>query len=113
MREQSILNPTFWSEVINFIGFSADHAENLRPMVMETVKVAENNIVLVFSTSVQESADLAKISGPLNKLIGKDQWTVDLDDEDKVLRVVCVPGKQPEIVRLFNKYGFACDLMPY
>lgn len=113
MNTQSTLNPTFWSEVINYIGFSAYHAENLRPIMAGTEKAGESSVVLVFSTSLGGAEDLEQIRKPLNKLLGKDKWTVDLDDEDKVLRVVCQPERQPEIAALFSRHGFAAALMPY
>jgi len=69
--------------------------------------------ILVFRTSIQESAAFNVARGQLNELIGENKWTVDLDDEDKVLRAVCVAERESGIKEIFDQYGFACELMPY
>lgn len=42
---------------------------------------------LVFSTSLQTPEDVQRISGLMNHLPGITDWSVDLDDWEKVLRI--------------------------
>lgn len=111
MKNQSTLSPTFWSGVINYIRTSAHSAEV--PVQQKNAPAVALDSVMVFKTSVKGLAGRKKIAAPLTELLGKQNWTIDLEDEDKVLRVVAVQGLQQDIVGILDEAGFGCELMPY
>ncbi|WP_442591137.1 hypothetical protein ACSBL2_07890 [Pedobacter sp. AW31-3R] len=111
MIDHTTLHPTLWSEVINYLRFSATDAENLK--LKQSVKELSMDHISVFRTTVQHQKDLEKVAVSLNKLIGKEKWTIDLDDEEKVLRAIFRVDRQEEIIDACKRSGFSCELMPY
>lgn len=99
----------FWAGVINYVRASAQSAEALKPWDFRTEKEAKT--VLVFRTSVEECSDQSPIFIRLNELIGVNNWTIDLEDVDKVLRAVCVKSSLDEIVTIFRDHGYSCEVM--
>jgi len=104
-----VLSRTFWSGVINYVRASARSAEALKPWDFREEK--EVKTVLVFRTSIEEYTDQSPIALQLNYLVGKNNWTIDLEDIDKVLRVVCVKGSLDQIVAVIKNHGFACEVL--
>jgi hypothetical protein len=55
---------------------------------------------LVFSTSLQNKNDVKKVAGSLDNTDHIIEWSVDLDDWEKVLRVVCKELTAEHIIQL-------------
>lgn len=77
---------------------------------METI--AENRIY-IYKTSVNDKIDKEMISSMLDTFLGKANWTIDLSDEDKVLRVESKDAEACTIIDLLTEYGFFCEQMHY
>ncbi|RYY33178.1 MAG: hypothetical protein EOP46_17150 [Sphingobacteriaceae bacterium] len=73
-----------------------------------THQPTEPNNVLVFKTSIVNEADRQKITEVLNGHTCIEQWHIDLDDCDKVLRVVTNELSAPSIIELVNQKGYLC-----
>lgn len=63
--------------------------------------------VLVFATSVDSALAARSLRNPLDRLVGPSGWNFDLDDCDRVLRVIH-PIDLAEIVQLLHDHGFQC-----
>lgn len=100
---------TFWSGVINYVRASAQNAEALKPWDFREQKEAKT--VLVFRTSVEGFTEQAVVADQLDQLVGQNNWTIDLDDVDKVLRVVCGESKSGSIMAILNGHHFVCEIM--
>lgn len=109
MRDHSIMPRTIWSGVINYLKASAQNAEALRPWSFRTQK--EELTVLVFTTTVNGFSDQLLVFEQLNDLLGKNNWTIDLDDVDKVLRVVGMQSNLEKIINIFHSHEFDCKVM--
>ena len=109
MRDYSVMPRSLWSGVINYIKASAQKAEALKPWSFREEK--EQLTVLVFTTTVNGFDDQSVVFDQLNSLLGKNNWTIDLDDVDKVLRVVGSSGNLEKIVHIFNMHQFDCEVM--
>ena len=69
--------------------------------------------ILVFKTDVTSKKKVSKVSALLTSFPAIQQWNFDLDDCDKVLRVVAT-GLQPAFVeRLLHTAGFNCKELDY
>lgn len=63
--------------------------------------------VMVFSTSVESALTVAALSSGLDDLVGEGHWNFDLDDCDRILRVVA--GCRPEkVIAFLDSAGFCC-----
>lgn len=71
------------------------------------------NSILIYKTSVRNNKEKSKVADKLNYLVGEKNWTIDLDDEDKVLRVVCNRELGKDIEQVFATYRYRCESMPY
>lgn len=109
MRDYAVMSRTIWSGVMNYIKASAQNAEALKPWSFREEK--EELTVLVFRTTVEGFSDQSLVFSQLNEIVGKNNWTIDLDDVDKVLRVIGLPGNIDEIVEVFNAFNFSCEIM--
>lgn len=64
--------------------------------------------VLVFKTNVTEQHQINKVQSLLMPVTDIKQWTVDLEDCDKVLRIVCDQLNPREIEQLLFSSGLFC-----
>lgn len=64
--------------------------------------------ILVFKTNIATVEDRAKVAQVLDRqpFIGK--WTVDLEDVDRVLRVVATTPDTDSIIALVNASAYEC-----
>jgi len=109
MKQDLLLSNTFWSGVINYVKASAQSNEALSSWDLMEHKEAKT--VLVFRTSVNGINERSSIAAQLDKLVGKNNWTIDLDDIDKVLRVVCSAAKEKKIIDTLHDRGFDCQVL--
>ncbi len=68
--------------------------------------------ILIFCTSLQTLDDVQKISPALNSIPEIKSWSVDLEDCDKVLRVVSESYLMSGILNAIEKTGFNILEMP-
>jgi hypothetical protein len=65
--------------------------------------------VLVFRTSLQTQYDLERVREVLNRLTGSpDRWQCDLEDRDKVLRIVDADLSAADIIAVLHNAGYDC-----
>ncbi len=67
-------------------------------------------LILVFKTSLNNSEEVRMISSMLNGHSEVLNWSVDLDDREKVLRIeVRDRSLEHEIVESIRNMGFECE----
>ena len=64
--------------------------------------------ILIYKTTVEDFYDQAKVKSFMDRIAGKGKWTIDLGDEDKVLRVEHPTDISPAIIAHFSEKGFFC-----
>ncbi|MBB6497912.1 hypothetical protein [Pedobacter cryoconitis] len=69
--------------------------------------------IIIFKTSVQDYEDLVCVEPALNSFLGERNWSFDLEDEDKILRVVSPELCTVAVEQLLIEYGFLCIELPY
>jgi len=67
--------------------------------------------IIIMETSITTKNEQEKIKICLDKLTGPDQWSIDLGDCQKVLRVVTLQDITQQIVYILNQSGFDCSIM--
>ena len=77
---------------------------------MEQIKA---NNIFIYKTSVNNKTDRRFIARALNSILGETNWTIDLTDEDRVLRVQSKDDDASVIVDVLSEYGFLCEQMHY
>ncbi len=65
--------------------------------------------ILIFKTNIYSSSEFSHVKSLLNNKYDIQNCTVDLEDSDKVLRVVGEGLKVKEIKDRVNKFGFICE----
>ncbi len=68
--------------------------------------------VLVFRTSVRNRKDVRKIEGMLNQLVDCTEWSFDLADVDKVLRIEAHSLQPESVIQLLEQAGYCCAELP-
>jgi len=69
--------------------------------------------ILVFKTNVTSKKKVSKVSPLLTSVSNIQQWNIDLDDCDKVLRVVVTELKPGSVESLLQTAGFDCQVLDY
>ncbi|BDD12752.1 hypothetical protein FUAX_51840 (plasmid) [Fulvitalea axinellae] len=65
---------------------------------------------LKFKTTLMCSGCVSKVQGPLDKMEGVQNWTVDTDSADKTLTVeVDNPEVGEKVTEAVKKFGFECE----
>jgi len=64
--------------------------------------------ILLFKTNINCAADKRFLCAVFDCNIDVEQWTVDLEDEDCVLRIVSYTLTHKHIIELLNYHGYAC-----
>lgn len=70
----------------------------------------ENQIenILVFATNIKTESDKQKISSILNNNSEIQQWNIDQEDIDCVLRIVTKTLSEGQIIKILDQYNFNC-----
>lgn len=68
--------------------------------------------VLIFKTSVNDLREVVKVK-PLLTTPDISNWNIDLEDCDKVLRVVTDHLRPKHIEDMLHSAGFECEELPY
>ena len=66
------------------------------------------NQILIFKTNIQTLADKEQIQHCLNNNDAVDQWNIDQQDIDCVLRVISSSVTPEQIISLITNHGFEC-----
>lgn len=64
--------------------------------------------ILLFKTNVNCEGDKLLLHTLLDANPDIQCWTVDLEDEDCVLRIVSYTLSHPQVIELMHKHGYYC-----
>ena len=67
------------------------------------------NHILIFKTNIQTKLDKLRIQHELDTLDTIQQWNIDLEDIDCVLRIVSDRLTPEQIISVVNDSGFECS----
>jgi hypothetical protein len=71
------------------------------------------NMIWVFKTSVKNKKQIKKLSAELDNYISPTgDWSFDLEDCDKILRIDHDNLSKPALINMMNKQGFLCEELP-
>lgn len=76
---------------------------------MATSKYEEAAYVLVFKTNVEYKKDLKVIELCLSELGDINDWHIDREDVDKVLRIESSSDDPEKIIKALTKAGYLCE----
>ncbi len=65
--------------------------------------------ILVFRTNINTEADKLKVAEVFTGYNTVEDWNVDMDDIDRVLRIVSYEPCAEEIIKQINKIGYQCQ----
>ena len=65
--------------------------------------------ILIFKTNINTEDEFSKIRNNISKFYNIKECTVDLEDRDKVLRIIGDNLNQYDIASHVNDFGFVCD----
>ncbi len=65
--------------------------------------------ILIFKTNIKTADDKFRISEMLSYTAGINDWSVDCDDIDCVMRIVSYTLNSAQIIELINKMGYQCQ----
>jgi hypothetical protein len=85
----------------------------MKTMIYMEPMVKNKLYVFIYKTSVKNKADKEYVANVLDPVLGKTNWTIDLTDEDKVLRVESRDPDAGLIEDLLTAYAFFCEQMHY
>jgi len=77
-------------------------------MHQKTSSMCRQNPIYVFKTSIKSEEDLMRLEPVLNHHPEIEEWSVDVQDVDCVLRVVSGSLKEGELIKLLNTHGYYC-----
>lgn len=66
------------------------------------------NHILLFKTSISNEEEKQFLYALLDHQSGVEQWNIDLDDEDKVLRIISFRLSHQHIIDLIVAQGHDC-----
>lgn len=66
------------------------------------------NNILVFATNIRTDNDKKIISRTLNEISEIQEWNVDQEDVDCVLRIVSETLSEEQIINILNQHNFNC-----
>lgn len=69
--------------------------------------------ISIFSTSISTEEYLNVAARILNAIPGIRKWTVDLEDSDRVLRVIAYNVAPKTIEEHLQRAGYICQELPY
>jgi hypothetical protein len=64
--------------------------------------------ILIFKTNIRTESDKLRVKQILEGLHGIEEWSVDCEDIDCVLRVVSHELDTESIIKIIRKAGFDC-----
>lgn len=67
------------------------------------------NTILVFKTNIKTNEDILSVNDSLNSNQHVQEWSVDMEDVDCVLRVVSSHIGAQDIISIINNAGYHCQ----
>jgi hypothetical protein len=64
--------------------------------------------VLLFKTNCVKKSDKAAVQKLLGQLDGIQEWNIDMDDDERILRVISYTLSHNCIIKLLNQHGYNC-----
>ncbi|PZF72692.1 hypothetical protein [Taibaiella soli] len=68
-------------------------------------------LILILATTIRRDRQIQRLQPALNDLLGAGNWSIDLTDADKVLRVLSRKNTVPDITILLDRYNVSCTVM--
>ncbi|MCB0490411.1 MAG: hypothetical protein R2820_07055 [Cyclobacteriaceae bacterium] len=68
--------------------------------------------IFVFRTNLNSVADIEAISHLMDKSASVLNWSVDIEDIDKVLRIESLREHANEIIEMVRLAGYQCEELP-
>ena len=65
--------------------------------------------IFIFKTNIQTEFDKLRIKNVLDASQKVLKWNIDMDDEDRVLRIVSDSLRPEQIISLLDYVGFECS----
>lgn len=69
------------------------------------------NNILVFATNIRTENDKQNISSLLNQNSAIQQWNIDQEDIDCVLRIVTETLSEQQIIDIIDAQNFQCSIL--
>lgn len=69
------------------------------------------NNILVFATNIRTENDKQNISNLLNQNSAIQQWNIDQEDIDCVLRIVTETLSEQQIIDIIDAQNFQCSIL--
>jgi hypothetical protein len=64
--------------------------------------------ILLFKTNCFKKRDRAVVKKLIGQLDGVEDWNIDMDDDERVLRVISRTLSHQYIINLLNQHGYYC-----
>lgn len=64
--------------------------------------------ILLFKTNCLRKRDKNAVQKLLGKLEGVEDWNIDMDDEERILRIISRTLTHQYIINLLNRNGYQC-----
>lgn len=68
--------------------------------------------ILIFKTDIKSEADFIRVRKDLSGIYKLKECTVDLEDKDRILRIVGDNLKLSDIALSVNTIGYSCEELP-
>jgi hypothetical protein len=68
-----------------------------------------SNTILIFATNLKTERDKTIITTVLNNNPEIEQWSIDLEDIDSVLRIVSTTLNAKKIIQIIKEQDFKCS----
>lgn len=63
--------------------------------------------ILLFKTNL-EACNIRLLKRLFDRKARIQEWNIDLDDEDRVLRIISTKLKHHDIIQLITNHGYSC-----
>ncbi len=68
--------------------------------------------IIILRTNIRSKDDFGSVKNNLNNSYHINECTIDLEDRDKVVRVIGENIKKEEVVNKISNLGFLCEELP-
>ncbi len=68
--------------------------------------------ILILKTNINSKNDFTSVKDNLNDSYKINECTIDLDDQDKVVRVIGDGFKIDDVISKFSSLGYYCEELP-
>ncbi len=66
-------------------------------------------MIFVFKTSIKTKSQVLKLKPQLDQILPNAKWNFDLQDCDKILRIICEENIILKTIHLLNSQNFHCE----